>query len=72
MNNFKRARLIQGLTQTELARLLGVAPVSVSKWENGKGLPKAKRLQDVADVLGTTVSDLLSEPERRSGHGKTA
>ena len=72
MNNFKRARLIQGLTQAELADKLGVAPVSVSKWESGKGLPKAKRIQEVADILHTTVPALLDDAEGRPEHGKIA
>ena len=72
MNAFKRARLIRGLTQAELAKLLGVAPVSVSKWENGKGLPKAKRMPEIADVLETTVSELLDTQERRPDDGAVA
>ena len=72
MNGFKRARLIKGYTQAEVAKLLGVAPVSVSKWEAGKGLPKAKRMPEVADVLGTTVSDLLNESEGRADRGEVA
>lgn len=61
INNFKRARLIAGLTQTELAEKLGVSSVSVHKWEMGKCLPRVKRLQTVADVLHTTVAELLEE-----------
>ena len=69
MNNFRRARLIQGMTQAELANALGVSTVTVCKWELGRGLPKAKRLKEVADALHTTVSDLLNEPERGSADG---
>ena len=73
MNNFKRARLIQGMTQAELADALHVSIVSVCKWELGRGLPKAKRLNEVAKVLHTTVSDLLDEQhEGRRVDGETA
>ena len=61
MNSFKRARLIEGLTQGEVAEKLGVSRVSVCKWENGKTLPTAKRLKDVAEALHTTVGELLKE-----------
>lgn len=61
MNRFKKARLIAGLTQMELAEKLGVSPVSVHKWETGMGLPRAKRLNEVANTLHTTVSELLDE-----------
>lgn len=63
MNSFKRARLIQGLTQAELADALGVSTVTVCKWELGRGLPKAKRLKEVANILHTSVSDLLDESQ---------
>ena len=72
MNNFRRARLIQGLTQTELADALGVSKVSVCKWELGRGLPKAKRLPEVARVLHTTVPELLDERERRPADGEAS
>lgn len=63
MNNFKRARLIQGLTQAELADALGVSTVTICKWELGRGLPKAKRLKEVANILHTTVPELLKEQD---------
>ena len=66
MNQFKRARLIAGLTQGELANKLGVSTVTVSKWEQGLSIPTVKRLKDVADALGTTVGKLLDEPKRRN------
>lgn len=63
MNRFKSARMIEGLTQGELAKKLGVSCVSVSKWENGESLPNVKRLKDVAEVLHTTVGYLIGEQE---------
>ena len=61
MNRIKRARLIEGLTQNELAVKLGVSTVAVCKWENGQTFPSAKRLKAVAETLHTTVADLLEE-----------
>ena len=61
MNGFKRARLIEGLTQGEVAERLGVSRVSVCKWENGRTLPTAKRLKFVAEILHTTVEELINE-----------
>ena len=63
MNQFRRARLIQGMTQAEVASELGVSIVAVNKWENGRTMPKAKRLKQIAEVLSTTVEKLL-ENER--------
>ena len=61
MNRIKRARIIEGITQTELAVKLGVSAVSVCKWENGQTFPSIKRLKKVAEALHTTVADLLEE-----------
>jgi len=38
-----RARRRAGLTQTRLARLLGVHPITVSKWERGVLRPNARQ-----------------------------
>lgn len=61
INSFKRARLIAGLTQEELAESLGVSRVTIYKWESGRGLPRAKRIRAVADALKTTAEELLKE-----------
>ena len=61
MNSFKKARLVAGYTQAQLARLVGVSCVSVSQWENGKNLPNVNRLHELAEILGTSVEKLLEE-----------
>ena len=64
MNNIKKARLIAGMEQKKLAESMGVSQVSVSAWEHGKALPKPCRLRQLADVLNTTVEELISDRER--------
>lgn len=61
MNRIKKARLIEGLTQGELAERVGVSIVTVCKWENSKTFPAPKRLKQVAEALHTTVAKLLEE-----------
>lgn len=51
-----------------LAAAIGVTWQTVQQWENGKTAPKRKRLEDVAQMLNTTVDFLLTggpkeEPE---------
>ena len=67
MNGFRRARLIKGIKQKDLAEILGVSCVAVSQWETGKSLPSVTRLKNVADALGTTVDSLICNSERRTG-----
>lgn len=43
-----------------LAAAIGVSWQTIQQWENGKTAPKRKRLEDVAETLGTTVDFLLT------------
>lgn len=57
-----------GLTQQELADLVGVTNKAVSKWECGNGLPEMENIGVLCDKLGVSVNELLSgeriEPEK--------
>lgn len=50
----------KGLTQKNLAELLKVTDKAVSRWETGKGLPETSLLKPLSDILGVSVSELLS------------
>lgn len=47
----KELRLQHGLTQKELAELLGVKRNKYSDWENGKCKPNYEKLEKLADLL---------------------
>lgn len=49
-----------GLTQKELADRIGVSDKAVSRWENGRNYPDIEIMQSLAEVLGVSVSELLS------------
>ncbi len=53
-------RLQKRLTQTELAALLGISQVAVSKWEGGLTAPAPLRIFELARVLDVAVSDPLA------------
>ena len=61
MNRIRRARIIAGLTQGELAARIGVSPVAISKWENQLSHPRPKRLKQLSETLQISVEDLLME-----------
>lgn len=61
----QKARLIAGMTQTDVAHAIGVTPMAVSMWESGRTFPKASRLKKIAEVLNVPVAYLLEEPEGR-------
>lgn len=49
----------KGLTQLELARQMGVTDKAVSKWERNLSFPDVASLPKLAEVLGTSVDELL-------------
>lgn len=49
----------KGMTQKELAEKLCVTDKSVSKWETGVHFPDIAVMEDLANELGITVTDLL-------------
>ena len=50
----------KGLTQMQLAELLGITDRAVSKWETGRSLPDASLMMDLCHTLGITLIDLFS------------
>ncbi|MEH8245907.1 S24 family peptidase [Aeromonas veronii] len=52
-----------GLSKTALAKAVGVADVSVGKWESGQNQPKGRYLNDLAAALGVSVDWLLTGKE---------
>lgn len=69
--NLKAQRKLKGFTQETLAIKTGVVRQTVSKWEKGLSVPDADTLQQLAEVLEVTVSQLLGadapdSPETRN------
>ena len=53
-------RKSQGLTQAQLAERLNITDRAISKWERGKSMPDSSIMLELCDILGITVTDLLS------------
>lgn len=49
----------KGLTQAQLAEILGVSDKSISRWENGKTMPDLSLYETLCDVLNIQISELL-------------
>lgn len=50
----------RGLSQRDLANILGISPVNISQLENDKREPRLETLLKLADALGCKVDDLTS------------
>ena len=69
MNKYQFANYIYeqrkqlGLSQKELASILGVTNKSVSKWETGAAIPRTNTLVQLAEVFNVSVDELFVEEE---------
>ncbi len=52
-------RRARGLTQYQVAAHMGVTPQAVSKWERGLACPDLVFLDDLAELLGIGLEELL-------------
>ncbi len=62
----KALRKTKGMTQEELGDFLNVSNKTVSKWENGLGLPEISTLLVLADFYKISVDDLLRGSKKKN------
>ena len=67
-DRLRTARRSVGLTQKQLADELGVESITVSRWERGATTPSLPRLRRIAELTGTTTSDLVRAPDTATAH----
>ncbi len=53
----------KGMTQEELAEIMGVSSQAVSKWENGNAMPEVALLTKLSKVLNCSVDNILHPGE---------
>lgn len=58
-DNIKNLRLKHGLSQLELANVVGVSDKAVSTWEQNKAVPRMGVIQKMADYFGIQKSDII-------------
>ena len=71
-DNIRTVRKLQGLTQKELARRLGISPVGVAQWENGLRNPKHETIKRIASALGVSVTVLYGLPAKETADQQEA
>ena len=65
----RATREARGLSLRELARRIEVSPSFVSQIELGKVNPSVATLYALVGVLGTTLDDLIGDPDGEAPHG---
>ena len=66
-SRLKALRKKTGITQPELANLIGVHETTIRRWENGNDIPLLKFLPAIAKALGVPEADLLNDPPPKTG-----
>ena len=64
-----RLRILRGLTQEELAQLVGTKQPSIARLESGKDVPRLDFLQRVVEALGGKLTILIEAKEEAEGVG---
>lgn len=62
INSLRKAK---GMTQNELAEKMNVTDKAVSKWERNLSCPDVNSISKLAEILGTTVDELLNAPTKQ-------
>lgn len=61
--NLTKIRTEKGMTQTALAKQLGVTSQAVSNYELGLREPSFVKLRKMADILECTVDELIGDDD---------
>ncbi len=57
-DNIKYYRKIKGLTQEDLAKACDLKTITIRQYESGKRQPRPDRLEQIAKLLGISISEL--------------
>ena len=59
----KRNRLLKGLRQAELAKIMGISPAAIGTYERGARRVTVGMAQRIADALEIPIGDLINEEQ---------
>ena len=66
-DNIKRLRTDAGLTQSELAKKVGVTRATVTQWETGWSQPRMGAVERLAEAFGVSISELVDSRTKGIG-----
>ena len=68
----KALRTNYGLSQKEMAKVLGVSPDTMSNYENARTVPNKKVLDRIDDVFGVNYNDIIFSSHLRLNRNSVA
>ena len=69
--NITELRLLNNMTQMELAEKINYSDKAVSKWERGESMPDVLTLVQLAEQFGVSVNELLADPNALPNGGNS-
>lgn len=66
-NNLAVLRNFKGISQEEIAEIIGVSRQAYAKWENGKSVPDIEKCDLIAKYYGITIDDLIHFQSQQCG-----
>ena len=63
----KEQRMLQGLTQVELAQKTGIPQSTISAWERGTNIPSILDCIKLADFYGISLDELVGREVKVKG-----
>lgn len=57
------------MSQSELAKIIGVTQTTIIAWETGKAEPSSSAVANLADYFNVTTDYLLGRPEEKKDDG---
>lgn len=61
--NLALLRNIRGMTQEEVAEVIGISRQSYSKWEQGETIPDIEKCDRLAKFYGVSINALVHQDE---------
>ena len=68
--NLRKARILKGLKQEELANILGVTQASISQYERGDRIPIDRNLRKICEALDVSLEELTGDDSCEVGQTK--
>ena len=66
--NLALLRNIRGMTQEEVAEVIGISRQSYSKWEQGETIPDIEKCDRLAKFYGVSIDSLVHQDKQSHRH----
>lgn len=64
---FAKLMKAKGCSAYQVSKDTGIAQSTLSDWKSGKSIPKADKIQNIADYFGVSAEYLMTGEEKKDG-----